>query len=48
MFFFLFIVLLYLSTLFRWWVGWQDVLKRDGELGWLRLQLMLEEEEEGE
>ena len=30
----------------RWWVGWQDVLKRDGELGWMRLQLMLEEEVE--
>ena len=30
----------------RWWVGWQDVLKRDGELGWMRLQLMLEEEED--
>jgi len=28
----------------RWLVGWQDVLKRDGELGWMRLQLMLEEE----
>ena len=34
--------------LFRWWVGWQDMLKRDGELGWIRLQLMLEEEEEQE
>ena len=29
-------------------MGWQDVLKRDGELGWIRLQLMLEEEVEQE
>ena len=29
-------------------MGWQDVLKRDGELGWIRLQLMLEEEVEEE
>ena len=35
-------------SMFRWWVGWQDMLKRDGELGWIRLQLMLEEEEEQE